>query len=155
MLTGLSYVLDMEEKIASEASKMADASSDEDLKEAFEKTEAKSEEYAKRVEEAFHALGQKVERNDNNVAKAMLQEVEHMISNTKPGPVRDAALIVAANQQQMFRVASYGSLAHYAELIGKEDAAHGLKQNLEESKNGDEKFTQIGENKVNQEAKAA
>ena len=55
----------------------------------------------------------------------------------------------------MFRVASYGSMTHYAELLGKKDAAQGLKENLEDSKGGDEKLTAIGEQKVNPQAKAA
>ena len=155
MITGLTYVLDFEEKVAAGASKMAEASSNPELKDAFQKTTTKSNEYAKKVEDTFRKLGQQVERNENHIAKAMITEVEHMIQNTDPGPVRDAALIVAANQQQLFRVASYGSLTHYAELIGKQDAARGLAENLEDSKNGDEKFTSIGEQKVNQQAKAA
>lgn len=155
MVTGLTYVLDFEEKVAQEASKMAEASSNSELKERFRKTASKSQEYGKKVEQTFQKLGQPVKRNDNNIAKAMINEVEHMISNTDQGPIRDAALIVAANQQQLFRVASYGSLTHYAELIGKQDAAKGLKENLEDSKGGDEKFTRIGEEKVNQQAKAA
>jgi ferritin-like metal-binding protein YciE len=84
----------------------------------------------------------------------MINEVRGMIDNTEPGPVRDAALIVAANQQQMFRVASYGSMTHYAELLGKTDAAQGLEENLKDSKAGDEKLTAIGEQKVNPQAKA-
>ena len=39
-----------------------------------------------------------------------------------------------------------------AQLLGKQDAAEGFKQNLEDSKGGDAKLTKIGEEKVNQEA---
>lgn len=152
MLTGLSYVLDFEEQISKEASKMAEASSNPELKEAFQKTVAKSQEYAQKVEQTFQKLGKSVQRNTNSIAKAMIEEVENMIQNTDASPVRDAALIVAANQQQHYRVASYGSLETYAQLLGKQDAAEGLKQNLEDSKGGDAKMTKIGEEKVNQEA---
>ena len=131
---------------------MAEASSNPELKEAFQKTVAKSQEYAQKVEQAFEKLGKRVERNTNSIAKAMIEEVENMIQNTDASPVRDAALIVAANQQQHYRVASYGSLETYAKLLGKQDAAEGLKQNLEDSKGGDAKLTKIGEEKVNQEA---
>ena len=82
----------------------------------------------------------------------MIDEVDNMISNTDPGAVRDAALIVAANQQQMFRVASYGSLKSYAKILGKNDAVQELEQSLEDSKNGDEKFTAIAESRINQKA---
>jgi ferritin-like metal-binding protein YciE len=85
----------------------------------------------------------------------MISEIENMIKNTDAGPVRDAALIVAANQQQAYRVASYGSLRHYPELVGKQDIAREIEQSVKGSKGGDEKFTSIGEKKVNHQAKAA
>jgi ferritin-like metal-binding protein YciE len=134
---------------------MAAATSNPELKEMFEKSQTKGKEYAQKVERTFGKLGQQVQKNDNAIAKAMIEEVENMIANTDAGPVRDAALIVAANQQQMYRVASYGSLQHYAELTGNSDAAEGLKQNLADSKGGDEKLTKIGEEKVNKEAAQA
>ena len=136
MMTGLTYTLDFEEQTGKAASKMADASTEPELKEMFQKTATKSKEYAGKIEQTFEKLGQKVQRNDNHIAKAMITEVENMIENTDAGPVRDAALIVAVNQQQAYRVSSYGSLRHYAELLGKQDAASGLSENAEDSKGG-------------------
>lgn len=155
MVTGLTYVLDFEEKISKQAAKMAEASTNPELKEMFEKSVSKGQEYGKKVEQTFQKLGKSVERNDNSVAKAMIEEVENMIGNTDASPVRDAALIVAANQMQLYRVAVYGSLETYARLLGKQDAAEDLKQNLEDSKGGDAKLTRIAEEKVNQEAARA
>ncbi len=155
MITGLTYVLDFENKVSEEAKKMAEASSDPEVKQVFEQSVTKGKEYAQRITQAFQKLGVPEKTNDNQIAKAMIQEVENMISNTDPSPVRDAALIVAANQMQMYRVAAYGSLAHYANLVGKTDAAQGLKQNLDDSKGGDEKLTRIGEGNVNKKAAGA
>ncbi len=152
LYTGLSYVHDFEVQIAAEAEKMAQASSNPELKQAFEKTQTKGREYAKRVEETFGKLGHEPKSNTNQIAKAMIDEVETMIAMTEPSPVRDAALIVAANQQQMYRVAAYGSLNQYAGLLGKSAAVEELAQNLEDSKGGDQKFTSIGESQVNQQA---
>ena len=155
IITGMTYTLDFEDQIADAAPKMAKAASNSELKEMFEKTETKSKEYGSRIESVFGTLGQKVERNTNHIAKAMITEVENMISNTEAGPVRDAALIVAANQQQAYRVANYGSLSSYAKLIGKEDAVKDLQQSVDDSKSGDEKFTALAEKTVNPAAKAA
>lgn len=155
LVTGLTYTLDFEEQIGSHASEMSSASSSKDLKELFGKTETKSKEYAKRIEATFEKLGVPVKRNENNIAKAMLTEVHHMIEGTDAGPVRDAALIAAANQQQLFRVANYGSIESYAKLLGKSDAVKGMTESLEDSKNGDKKFTAIGEGGVNQQAAKA
>ena len=152
LYTGLTYVHNFEQQIASAAPKMAQASTNPQLKDAFNKTESKSKEYAQRIEQVFSKLGKEVKSNDNQIAKAMIEEVNNMIANTEPSAVRDAALIVAANQQQTYRVAAYGSLNQYAGLIGKSDAVKLLQESLQDSKNGDEKFTNIGETQVNQEA---
>ncbi len=155
MVTGMTYTLDFEEQIGKASPKMAEAASNPELKELFSKTQTKSKEYGQRIEQVFEKVGRPVQRNENNIAKAMIHEVEEMIQNIDAGPVRDAALIVAANQQQAYRVSSYGSLSAYAKLIGKEDAVKVLDENVEDSKQGDEKFTAIAENSVNQQAKAA
>ena len=82
----------------------------------------------------------------------MVKEVEGMISSSEAGPVRDAALIVAFNQQPAYRVSSYGSLKTYAELIGKSDAVSELQQSLDEAKQGDEKLTNIAKSRINKQA---
>ncbi len=155
MTTAMTYVLDAEEKLAQAAPKWAEASASPELKELFSKTATKSQEYAKRVEQAFGKIGEQVQRNDNHIVAAMIREVEEMIKNTDNGPVRDAALIVAANQQQLFRVASYGSLDSYAKTIGKQDAVREIDESLEDSKNGDKKFTELAESKINRQAAEA
>ena len=155
LTTAMTYVLDAEEKLAQAAPKMAEASSDSELKELFGKTATKSKDYASTVEQAFGKLGEQVQRNENHIVAAMIREVEEMIQNTDAGSVRDAALIVAANQQQLFRVASYGSLASYAKVIGKQDAVREIAASLEDSKNGDKKFTELAESKINQQAAQA
>lgn len=152
LYTGMTYVLDFEQRISKEAAKMAAAATDGDVKDMFEKSVTQANKYADRLEVTFGRLAAKPDTNKNYIAVAMIEEVENMISNTDASPVRDAALITAANQQQLYRVASYGSLKSYAKLLGKSDAVAELDQNLEESKAGDEKLTAIGEQKVNPRA---
>lgn len=155
LTTAMTYVLDFEEKIAQTAPKMAEAASDADLKDLFSKTAKKSKDYATTVEQAFQKLGEQVHREDNHIANAMIREVEEMIKNTDSGPIRDAALIVAANQQQLFRVASYGSIDGYAKAVGKQDAVSETNESLEDSKNGDKKFTELAESRINKQAAKA
>ncbi len=156
MTTALTYVLDFEEKIGKAAPEMAKASSSPDLKDAFEKTGTKCKHYGSAIENVFKAFDAPVKRNENHIALAMIREVEGMVKETEAGPVRDAALIVAANQQQLFRVASYGSLLSYAELLDNKNAVSEMTAALHDCKEGDKKFTAIAENSVNRlAAKAA
>ena len=153
MYVGMTYVLDFEQKFAKQAEKMATAASESEVKDVFQKTTTQSKKYAERVEAAFGKLGKSVKTENNYIADAMIQEVDNMISNTEEGPVRDAALIVAFNQQQAYRVSTYGSLSSYAKLLGKQDAVSDLQESLEESKTGDKKLTEIAEKTVNPKAK--
>lgn len=149
---GMSYVLDAEQQLSKESKKMADATEDPQVKEMFSKSVTQGEKYAERVKAAFGKLGKDVKTEDNHITNAMVKEVEGMISSSEKGAVRDAALVIAFNQQQAYRVASYGSLKTYAELIGKGDVVRDLAQSLEESKAGDEKLTKIAEETVNPKA---
>ena len=152
LYTGMTYTLDFEQQISKEAEKMAQAASDSEVKEMFQKSVTQGQKYAERIQSAFSKIGARPDTNENHIAKAMINEVENMISNTDASAVRDAALIVAFNQQQAYRVASYGSLASYAKVLGKQDAVGELQQSLEESKQGDEKLTNIAETRINQQA---
>ena len=152
LFVGMTYSLDAENQLAKEAGKMAQASNDPQVKEGFEKGVTQGQKYAERLKSAFQKLGQSSEARENNIVKAMIGEVEDLISGTKPGPLRDAALVAAFNQQQAYRVASYGSLRTYAELIGKEDAVADLQLSLDEAKAGDEKLTEIAQQGVNKQA---
>lgn len=149
---GMTYVLDAENQLSKEAGKMAEAATEPEVKEMFEKSVTQGKKYAERVEAAFSKLGKDVKTEDNHITDAMVKEVDGMISSSEPGPVRDAALIVAFNQQQAYRVASYGSLRTYAELLGKQDVIKDLQQSLDESKAGDEKLTEVAKSKVNPKA---
>ena len=155
LVTALTYVLDFEHQIAKAAPDMAHASHTPELKELFEKTGTKSRHYAEQIEAVFKAIGEPVKTNDNQIATAMVHEVQGMVKETEQGPVRDAALIVAANQQQAFRVASYGSMEAYAKVAGKTDALKPLAEALKDSKAGDAQFNKIAETSVNPAAAKA
>lgn len=152
LYVGMTYALDAENKLSKLAGKMAEASEDSEVKEMFQKSVTQGEKYAERIEAAFSKLGKKKDTAENHIIVAMVNEVEDMISNTEKGAVRDAALIVAINQQQAYRVSTYGSLSSYAKLINKSDAVSDLQQSLDEAKAGDEKLTNIAEQKVNPKA---
>lgn len=152
LYVGMTYVLDAEQKLSKQAGKMADAAENSEVKEMFQKSVTQGEKYAERVQAAFDKIGKKSDTAESHIAVAMVNEVDNMISNTEKGAVRDAALIVAFNQQQAYRVASYGSLSNYAKLIGKSDAVAELEKSLEEAKAGDKKLTDIAEQQVNPQA---
>jgi ferritin-like metal-binding protein YciE len=68
------------------------------------------------------------------------------------GAVLDAAVIAGAQKVEHYEIASYGTLAYFAELLGADKAKGLLGQTLEEEKAADETLTEIAQSKVNREA---
>jgi ferritin-like metal-binding protein YciE len=68
------------------------------------------------------------------------------------GAVLDAALIAGAQKVEHYEIASYGTLASFADLLGEAKAKKLLGQTLAEEKAANEKLTQIAKSRVNREA---
>jgi ferritin-like metal-binding protein YciE len=68
--------------------------------------------------------------------------------------LRPAALI-AAQRVEHYKIAAYGCLRTYAQLLGHESTAKLLSQTLAEEEAADKKLTTLGGRSVNAEAAAA
>ncbi len=146
-LTGLQYAYDAEKQLTEALPKMAEASTNPQLRQAFQQHLQETREHARRAEQIFSALGKQPETKPNTVVQAMRQEAEKMIQMIQASPLRDAALIVAGNQVEHYEMAAYGSLRNFAELLGNQQCVQSLQQTLEEEKKADAKLTQVGESK--------
>lgn len=149
---GLEYMYDAEKQLTQALPKIAQAASTPHLRQAFEQHLEETRMHVNRVEQVFTKLGLKASGKTNSVMEAMVHEAEQMIQHTDISPLRDTALIVAGNQVEHFEIGSYGSLRHFAQLMGHEEIISLLEDNLREEKEADRKLTQIGESEVNQEA---
>ena len=67
----------------------------------------------------------------------------------------DAALIAAAQRVEHYKIAAYGCLVTYAQLLGYDRAADLLQQNLAEEEATDKALTQLGKGGINQAAQMA
>ena len=83
--------------------------------------------------------------------KGLLQEAEQLMEENEEGPVRDAAIIAAAQKVEHYEIATYGTLKTYATLLGLDDAASLFDETLSEEKEADETLTGIAET-INVEA---
>jgi hypothetical protein len=82
--------------------------------------------------------------------KGLVEEGQEAIQEFE-GTVLDAALIASAQKVEHYEIATYGTLATFAEVLGMEDAKDLLGQTLDEEKEADEKLTQIAR-QINPEA---
>jgi ferritin-like metal-binding protein YciE len=88
---------------------------------------------------------------------AIIKEAKEVVGDMtlEDEGVLDAALIAAAQAVEHYEITRYGSLISSARVLGRDDWANILQENLAEEKAADEKLTEIAESEVNAQASAA
>jgi ferritin-like metal-binding protein YciE len=128
---------------------MADAVSTPALRQAFEEHLEITQRQVERLEKVAEMLGVDPDGEDCEAMEGLVAEAEEIVDEHEEGPVRDAALIAAAQKVEHYEIAAYGTLCAMARAAGMEDAADLLAQTLQEEKDADERLTQLAEDKVN------
>jgi ferritin-like metal-binding protein YciE len=142
---------DAEERLVKALPKMAKASTSPELKKAFEDHLRQTEGHVERLDQVFAELGQDSKKKACEAMKGLIKEGEEQME-IEAGPVRDAALIAAANRVEHYEMAGYGTARTLATGLGLTMSANLLEQTLKEEKQADAKLTQIAEQTVNHEA---
>lgn len=135
--------------------KMAEESTNAQLKAAFQSHLRETETHVQRLEKIFEELEEKPSGETCEAMQGLVKEGKEAISAKMPEAIKDAALICAAQKVEHYEIASYGTAAKYAQLLGMNDQAELLKQTLDEEKAADQKLTNLAESTINQEALAA
>ena len=105
-----------------------------------------------RLEQVFELLGKKAQVKKCDAMEGLIKEGEGIIEGTKEGPVRDAGIISACQKVEHYEIATYGTLASFANLLGEAEAAELLKETLAEEKDADVALTDIAESSINLDA---
>lgn len=143
-----------ETQITKALPKMAKGATSNELTTAFEHHLKETEEQVKRLEQIFEMLGESPKGETCEGMKGLLEEGEKMLHETQKGPVRDEALISAAQRVEHYEMAGYGTARTFAERLGKEQIVQLLSKTLEEEKNADHKLTECS-NAVYRQRRAA
>ena len=120
------------------------ASSDE-LVEALSNHLEETKVQVSRLEEVFSSVGEKAVAKKCEAMAGLTKEAEEIMKETKQGVVRDAAIISAAQKVEHYEIASYGTLASFARVLGEEEAASLLDKTLNEEKNADKMLSVISD----------
>lgn len=134
---------------------MSSEAENEELKQAFQEHLKQTEGHIERLKQAFDHLGIRPRSKTCKAMEGLLNEAEEIISDFDDNPAKDAALICAAQKIEHYEIASYGSLATYAELMQHDEVAELLKETLSEEKDTDSKLTEIAMNSANVEQTAS
>ena len=141
-----------ETQIVKALPKMAAAATSPQLKAAFEKHLAETQNQVKRLEQIFAQLGESPEGNNCEATEGLVKEGAELMGEKADPQVLDAGLIAAAQKVEHYEIASYGTLATWAEELGHSEILALLKQTLGEEKATDEALTSLAESRINRAA---
>lgn len=130
--------------------KMAKAATSPDLVSGFEEHLEQTKGHVERLESIFKSLGEDPKGKTCKGMEGLIEEGSEAIEEYE-GPVRDAALIGAAQRVEHYEIAAYGTVIALAQQLGEEEHVDALEQTLEEEKETDAKLTEVSES-VNSEA---
>jgi ferritin-like metal-binding protein YciE len=142
-----------EQQLLKAIPKMAQASTTEELEDAFNDHLKQTERHVKRLEKVFQIIGKSPEGKKCEAMDGLVKEAETIIKETKQGSMtRDAALIIAAQKVEHYEIATYGGLVQLAITMRLHRAADVLDKTLLEEEDTDASLTEIAENYINIEA---
>ena len=146
---------DAEKRLLKALPKMARAAESPQLKTAFTTHARETERQVTRLEQVFRSLGQQPRGKKCDGIMGIIEESNTAMEELD-GVLLDAALIAGAQKAEHYEIASYGTLAYFAELLNEDRAKSLLGETLDEEKATDEKLTELAEGgRINQEAASA
>lgn len=132
--------------------KMAKNATSENLITTINDHLAVTQEQVTRLEQVFEIIGEKAAAKKCDAMEGLIKEGESIMEETQPGPVRDAGIIAASQKIEHYEIATYGTLAAFAETLGEQEAVELLKATLEEEKEADTLLTDAAYNTINFDA---
>ncbi|ANE53014.1 ferritin-like domain-containing protein [Flavisolibacter tropicus] len=142
-----------ERKLVKALGKMLDAATTAPLREAFRKHQDETRNHVTRLEQVFESIGEKADTTKCPAMAGIIDEANDIIDETDASSSqRDAGLIIAAQKAEHYEIATYGSLAQLAEIMGYIEAKNLLGTTLDEEKATDEHLSQIAKSGINYNA---
>ncbi len=142
-----------EDALSKELPTMADNATSKKLKSALEKHLSETKNQIERLKSAFKSVGEKAEKEKCDAMEGILKEGKSIMKETEPGAVRDAGIIAAAQKVEHYEIASYGTAATFAKILGEKEALTLLLETLKEEKACDKDLTKLAKTEININAK--
>jgi ferritin-like metal-binding protein YciE len=123
--------------------KMAKASSNHELRQAFEEHLRQTSEHVSRLERIFDNLEEKPTGKKCLGMEGLVKEGAETMREEYEEGVMDAAIIGAAQRVEHYEIAGYGTVRDIAKLLGEHEHVSLLEQTLEEENETDQKLTHL------------
>ncbi len=132
--------------------KMRKAATGKELAESFDAHITETEEQISTLEQVFELMGEKPKTKKCDAMDGLLSEAESIISDTEKGSaIRDAGLILAAQKVEHYEIATYGTLAAFADAMKETKVAKMLRSILKDEKKSDKALTALALDSVNED----
>jgi len=138
-------IYDAEKRLTKALPKMAKAATTEELREAIEDHLEETKGQVARLEKIFKLLEKPARGKKCAAMEGLVEEGSELIKEKKDldSAVFDAALIAAAQKVEHYEIATYGTLATWAEMLGLEEVSELFEESLAEEKAADDKLTSL------------
>ena len=143
---------DAEKQLTKALPKLAKASSNAKLRQAFESHLQETQGQIARLEKVFASLGEKVRSKHCDGIAGIIEEGKSIMEEDFDETTMDACLIAAGQRAEHYEMAAYGTLVAWAQAMGQPEAAKLLQQTLDEEKAADKKLSGLAEGGINQSA---
>jgi ferritin-like metal-binding protein YciE len=143
LVDGLRDIYDAEKQLVRALPKLAKASSNDELKQAFNQHLEVTKNQVARVEQVFEALGEKAKSKPCKAMKGLVEEAQEHLQEHEKGELLDQVLIGAAQKVEHYEIAAYGTARAIAKSMGARDAMGLLQETLKEEEQTDKLLTTI------------
>jgi ferritin-like metal-binding protein YciE len=147
----LQALLEVENALIKALPKMADASSSEELDEAFRDHLQETEMQANRLEGILEKIEEKPKKVGVEAIVGMIDDAKWVIDNIEPEAL-DAALIASARYVEHYEIAGYETASEWARELGFEDIEEVLRESLTEEENANNLLSTLAIAKINRSA---
>src|SRR3954468_14825161 len=143
---------DAEKQLTKALPKLAKASSNPKLRQAFEAHLQETVRQIDRLERVFGSLDERVRGKHCDGMAGIIEEGKSIMDEEFDETTMDACLIAAGQRAEHYEMAAYGTLVAWAQGMGHTQAARLLQQTLDEEKAADKKLSALAEGGINQSA---
>jgi ferritin-like metal-binding protein YciE len=145
LLDEMKDLYDAEKQLVKALPKVVKASSNADLRQAFENHLEETRGHVARLERAFEMMGEKAKSKPCAAMKGLVEEAGEATEGDMDESLTDSAIICAAQKVEHYEIAGYGTLAAWAKSLGLDDVAGLLEETLEEEKAADKKLSEVAD----------
>ncbi|TWB13886.1 ferritin-like metal-binding protein YciE [Nitrospirillum amazonense] len=138
-----------EKRILKALPDMIEKATNPELKQGFQTHLRETEGQIQRLEQVFRQHGVEPEAVKCPAIDGIIDETDDIAGDVDDKQVLDAALVAAGQAVEHYEISRYGTLVTWAKLLGRDDCAALLYQNLEEEKATDEKLTMLAKSHIN------